>query len=341
MARGRRVTTSESESRGVGPLLLCACLVLFFSPTAARAQTPQPQVISLLGRPLAPLALQPEDEARMESQLAEAVASWDKDRANADALIWVGRRTAYLGRYREAIAIFTDGIARHPGDPRMYRHRGHRYLTVREIDRAIADLETAAELMAGRPDEVEPDGLPNARNVPTGTLHSNVWYHLALGYYLKGDFDRAADTWTRARDSVDNADNLVAASHWLYLSLRRAGRHDEAAAVLRPITADLDVIENAEYHELLLMYQGQRSPEALLAAAGEDSGGSATRYGVSAWYLVSGRRDEAESLWNGILAGSDWPSFGHLAAEAEVAARRMLRAVGPLPSGRQPGGPNT
>ena len=40
---------------------------------------------------------------------------------------------------------------------------------------------------------------------------------------------------------------------------------------------------------------------------------------MSAWYLVNGRRDKAESLWKAILAGPDWPSFGHLAAEAEVA----------------------
>lgn len=276
-------------------------------------------ITSLLGQPLVAEPIPPGDQARMEAQLAEARAAWEQDRNDADALIWVGRRTAYLGRYREAIEIFSDGIARHPTDARMLRHRGHRYLTVREIDSAIADFEKAAALFKGQPDEVEPDGLPNARNVPTGTLQSNVWYHLALAHYLKGDFSRAAETWTRARDSVGNADNLVAASHWLYLSLRRAGRPDEAAALLRPITAELDVIENAEYHQLLLVYRGERTPEALLAAAGEDSGGSATRYGVSAWYLVNGRREEAESLWNSILAGPDWPSFGHLVAEAEVA----------------------
>ena len=117
-----------------------------------------------------------------------------RDRNDADALIWLGRRTAYLGRYREAIQIFSDGIARHPTDARMLRHRGHRYLTVRELDRAIVDFEKAVELMAGQPDAIEPDGLPNARNIATGTLHSNVWYHLALGYYLQGDFSRAAET---------------------------------------------------------------------------------------------------------------------------------------------------
>jgi tetratricopeptide (TPR) repeat protein len=308
------------------PALLAAVLVLVTAGFGAHAQTAESGVTSLLGRPLAPMALEPDSAAKMNAELAHAVAAWEVDRSDADALIWMGRRTAYLGRYREAIAIFTDGIARHPADARIYRHRGHRYLTVREIDRAIADLEKAAGLIAGQPDAIEPDGLPNARNIPTGTLHSNIYYHLALGYYLKGDFSRAAGTWARARDAVGNVDNLVAASHWLYLSLRRAGKAAEAAAVLMPITADLDVIENGEYHQLLLMYKGERSPDALLANAGADSGGSAVRYGVSAWYLVTGRDQEAGSLWAEILEGPDWPSFGYLAAEAEVARRRATDA---------------
>jgi tetratricopeptide (TPR) repeat protein len=254
----------------------------------------------------------------MEAQLAQAVATWERNKDDADALIWVGRRTAYLGRFREAIGIFTDGISRHPADARMYRHRGHRYLTVRDIDRAIADFEKAAALIAGQPDQVEPDGQPNARNIPTSTLHSNIYYHLALGYYLKRDFSRAADTWLKARDAVRNNDNLVAASHWLYISLRRAGREAEAQAVLTPILAELDVIENGSYHSLLLMYKGLRTPEQVLAAAGGDSAGSAVRYGVSAWHLVNGRRGDAQRVWAQILGGADWPSFGYLAAEAEV-----------------------
>jgi tetratricopeptide (TPR) repeat protein len=299
--------------------LLSAAVFLATAGLAAQPDAQSEGVTSLLGRPLAPPVLASDTEAQIKAQLEDARALWEKDRDDADALIWAGRRTAYLGRYREAIEIFSQGIARHPADARMYRHRGHRYLTVREIDRAIADFEKAVELIAGQPDVIEPDGLPNSRNVPTSTLHSNVYYHLALGYYLKGDFGRAAETWTRARNAVDNTDNLVAASHWLYLSLRRAGRPEDADTVLRPITATMDVIENGEYHQLLLMYKGERTPESILATAGTDSGGSAARYGVSAWYLVNGRRREAESLWAEILDGPDWPSFGYLAAEADVA----------------------
>jgi hypothetical protein len=173
--------------------------------------------------------------------------------------------------------------------------------------------------MAGQPDQVEPDGQPNARNTPTSTLRSNIYYHLALGRYLQGDFVRAAAAWREARAAVNNPDNLVASSHWLYLSLRRAGQDEAARAVLAPIRADLDVIENGSYHALLLMYKGERTPEDVLKAAGDGASGTSARYGVSAWYLLNGRRDEATSLWRSIVNAPDWPSFGHLAAEAELA----------------------
>jgi tetratricopeptide (TPR) repeat protein len=277
-----------------------------------------PEATSLLGKPL---FRPPVPEATRATLEAEAKAAFEKASAepSAEAIIWLGRRTAYLGKFREAIQVFSGGLRLYPNDPRFFRHRGHRHITVRELDQAIADLERAAALMKGQPDEVEPDGQPNARGIPLSTLHTNVWYHLALARYLKGNFAAAADDWRRARDAGKNPDNLVSASHWLYTSLRRAGRNDEAAAVLTPIRADLDIIENGSYHSLLLLYKGERTAADLLAKAGEGASASAVRYGVSAWHLVNGRRDEAQKLWDQILAGSDWPSFGYIAAEADVA----------------------
>lgn len=279
----------------------------------------QQEATSLLGRPLFAPPVADAAREKMESDLAVARAEWNLNRTNADALIWLGRRTAYLGRFREAIRIFSDGIAAHPTDARMYRHRGHRYLTVRELDRAIADFERAVSLIQGQPDQVEPDGQPNARNVPTSTLHSNIWYHLALAYYLKADYARALPAWQNARDAGRNPDNLVAASHWLYTTLRRMNRPAEAAAVLAPIRADLDVIENGSYHSLLLLYKGERTAGDLLKGAAAGSAGSAVRYGVSAWHGYNGRQAEARRMWEEIVSAPDWPSFGHLAAEADLA----------------------
>ena len=88
--------------------------------------------------------------------------------------------------------------------------------------------------------------------------------------------------------------------------------------MLEPIRADLDVIENRSYLTLLLMYRGEKTPEEALASAGEGSSGSAVRYGVGAWYLIQGRENDARALWKQMVDQSDWPSFGHLAAEAEL-----------------------
>ena len=59
----------------------------------------------------------------METNLARARAEYEKDPDNPETLIWFGRRTAYLWRYREAIEIYSRGIEQHPNNAKLYRHR--------------------------------------------------------------------------------------------------------------------------------------------------------------------------------------------------------------------------
>lgn len=271
-----------------------------------------------------PAVLPAEVRADREAKLAEARAAVERAPDDADALIWLGRRTAYLGRYREAIEIFSRGIAQHPDDARFYRHRGHRYITLRDFDRAIADLEKASRLIDGKADEIEPDGLPNARNIPTSTLQSNVWYHLGLARYLKGDFGGALAAYEECLKVSTNPDMLAATSHWLYMTLRRLGREEEARRVLEPIHAGMDIIENQAYHRLLLMYKGELSPEDLKAGAAGDLDPPTIGYGLGNWYLYNGRREEAVKTFREVLAGGNWPAFGFIAAEAEL--KRMGEA---------------
>ncbi len=263
------------------------------------------------------------EEARRaaEAKLAEARAAYEKNPADADALIWLGRRTAYLGRFEEAFGIYTEGIRKHPHDARMYRHRGHRLITTRRFRAAVRDLEKAAQLIKGRGDEVEPDGLPNARGVPTSTLGSNVWYHLGLARYLLGDFREALAAYRECEKFSKNPDMTVATSHWLYMTLRRLGRDAEARRVLDPITAGMEIIENGDYHRLLLMYKGETTPERLLAdAAREKSGvGYATiAYGVGNWHVYNGRPGKALALFLELMQLPQRTSFGYIAAEFEL-----------------------
>lgn len=302
--------------------ILCACLALAgcrgTAPSAPPTPLSSPEAVSLLGEPLVSPELPPEVRADREAKLAEARAVWERSPDDADAIIWLGRRTAYLGRYREAIDIFSQGIAKHPEDARLYRHRGHRFITLRDFDRAIADFETAARLVEGKPDEVEPDGLPNARNIPTSTLHSNIWYHLGLAHYLKGDFEKALAAWRECLEVSTNPDMLVATTHWLYMTLRRLGREEEGLQVLTPITADLGVIENRAYHRLLLMYKGELAPGDLRRGAGGDLDPPTLGYGLGNWHLYNGRKEEAVKIFREVLAGSQWAAFGAIAAEADL-----------------------
>ncbi|HVL66271.1 MAG TPA: tetratricopeptide repeat protein [Vicinamibacterales bacterium] len=305
--------------------MMLPTLAVLVLVAGAPQEPPAPEATSLLGRPLHAPPQPAERRATLERDLAEARAELEKNPNSADAAIWVGRRTAYLGRYRDAIAVFTDALAKHPQDPRLYRHRGHRYITVREFDRAIADLSKAASLAAGRPDEVEPDGQPNAKNIPTSTLKTNIYYHLGLAQYLKGDFTAAEDAYRRCMEHSKNPDMQVATAHWQYMTLRRLGRREDAEAVLKPITADMPIIENTSYHRLLMVYKDAADADALLAAAQKESLDAVTiGYGVANWHLYNGRRDTAADILRRIVEqnASQWPAFGYIAAEADLARIR-------------------
>lgn len=286
---------------------------------AAGALPPGAEAISLLGEPLFPAPASAEVMAGQVRDREAAREAYEEDPDDADAIIWLGRRTAYLGLYREAIEVFSEGIEKHPTDARMYRHRGHRWISVREFDRAIEDLSRAAELVRGTEDVVEPDGQPNARGIPTSSLQSNIHYHLGLARYLKGDFERALDSYEDYMAVSTNPDMVVAISHWWYMALRRLGLDAEAAALLEPITADMDVIENDSYHQLLLMYKGELEADDLWDPTSDNPSGVAVAYGVGAWHLYNGRPDQAEAAFRRILENRQWAGFGFIAAEAEVA----------------------
>lgn len=116
----------------------------------------------------------------------------------------------------------------------------------------------------------------------------------------------------------------MATSYWLYLTQRRLGRDSAAAAVLAPISVDLDVIENDAYHRLLLLFRGSGATDDILVSArSADAIRDATiAYGVGAWLLVNGDTAAAHEVFRDVLAGPQWAAFGYLAAEAEVAPSR-------------------
>jgi len=231
----------------------------------------------------------------------------------------LGRRLAASGRVREAIDFFTRGVAKFPADPRFLRHRGHRYVSVREFDKAIADLAKAGALIAGTPDQPEPSTADPA--VASGeTLHYAIWYHLGLAHYMKGEFDRAATAFRRCLDTAKGSDErLVGATDWLYMSLRRQGRHDEAARLLDGITPDMKAGGSRVYLDRLLMYKGVFTPEDLLRAGGDPVNAATYAYAVGNYYLYSSQPARAREVFERVVKGPNWLPFGFIGAEAELA----------------------
>lgn len=291
-------------------------------------EQPSPQPIrarSLLGQPLQAPAIAAERRATMEAELAAAIADHDAEPTSELAIIWLGRRLAYLHRYDEAIKTYSDGLTHHPDSPRLLRHRGHRYITLRDFAAAERDLARAADLVRDTPDEVEPDGQPNSAGIPTSTLQSNIHYHLGLVRYLSGDFHQALNAYRDCqRVSSINNDMMIATTYWHYLTLRRLGRDDDASALLGPITPELTLIENHDYHRLLLMFKGVVSPDDARAAVAGSVSQATVAYGIALRHYLSGDTTAATTEFRQIVSGDLWPAFGHIAAEAELARQTAM-----------------
>jgi len=297
-------------------------ILIFVTACTADPQLPDlprgAQAISFTGDTLMKPEIHPDQVRELEKDLSDATSLYRRDPDNPGAIIWLGRRSAYLAEYRDAVRIFTEGIYKHPENPEMYRHRGHRYITLRMPDKAIEDLLNAVALIRDTDDRPEQDGIPNPMNEPRTTLHFNIWYHLGLAYYIKGDFNSAADAYAKCLEVSTNDDMLAATSYWYYMALRRAGLDDEAGNLLSRISEEMEIVENHSYHQLLLVFKGVFTPDSLLGSGDDIVQNATIGYGIGNWHFINDRKNRAFTIWNRVLRGGTWPAFGYIAAEAEL-----------------------
>lgn len=331
--------------------LLSLCLALFACESTPPAADAPPKGHSIARPVIAPglakprpspasaPAPSPASPARPSAQdrLADARAAFDANPADEDNIIWLARRLGYVGRHDQAISVLTDGLQRHPGSIRILRHRGHRYITTRRFDLAITDLSQAASLAipgadsdALPTDELEPDGLPNALDIPRSTIRFNILYHLALAHYLSGQFDEAASTWRRCLTYARRNDDMtVATLNWLNLTLRRLNRASEADALLSPIETALCVVEDGAYLDLLMLHKSGDADQAtrLLSPDAHSQGANPNTatlnnatlaYGVAMWHLLEGNADTARDILQRTVESANPDAFGAIAAEVEL-----------------------
>src|SRR5437879_12599349 len=108
--------------------------------------------------------------ARAESALAA-------DPRSVERIIQLGIAQSGARQFREAIQTFTRGLTIAPTDAMLYRWRGHRYLSVREFDRALAALTRGSGL---------------------DSTNYGISHQLGLVRYARGRFDDERDAFARA-----------------------------------------------------------------------------------------------------------------------------------------------
>ena len=233
-----------------------------------------------------------------------ARAALDANPKNVTRFIDLGVAQSGARQFREAIATFTRGLEIEPNNALLLRWRGHRYLSVREFDRAFTDLTRGAAI--------------------DSTIYG-IWYHLGVVQYLRGDFAEAAASFAKAQPIAPDAGELAGSTDWLWMSLSRAGRGAEASSMLNRMLdrrPDSKPVTNA-YTRRLQLYRGEIGPEAVVTPADTDEVQVATlAYGLGNWYLVRGDKAQARKWFERSVQSGGWPGFGFIVSEVEL---RRLR----------------
>lgn len=293
-------------------------LVLFVSGLAdpGLAQAPStPELTTLLGRAVF-------SRTDTDGAVAKADAALAADPRNVDRILAAARARDVALQFHAAIEVYTRGLAIAPSDVRLLRFRGHRYISIRRFDLAVADLQKAVAV------------------APTSF---DVTYHLGLAHYLRGEFDEAARVyrscleagpdrgplpqgWRSCTTTMTTPNDRVAVSDWLYRALRRAGRHDEAKALLPSFTPDMKVGENEAYYTALRFYAGAVTEEAAMTPVTKNENRLVTvGYGIATHHLANGDMDRACMLLKLIADEPNWNAFGVIAAEVDLAQRGVCR----------------
>ena len=298
----------------------CASVAAISLPSTAQAEAAgrdQSAGAALTGAPLRKPEFPPETKKELELDLKVAQAAFDAAPDREDSYIWLGRRLGYLGRYEEAVAVFTEGLEKFPDSYKLLRFRGRHKARSRDFDGAIADYKLGLQKMEGHADTFEPDGAPNARGLTISTYRSNLHYYLGQTSFAVGDYRQMVeqlDLSTRSPIALPIEDHKVAVAFWKYIALMKLGENKQARAALMSVPAKLDLIENEFYHRAVLVLQG-RTGDAEVAANGD----SLAKFALGMKKRFEGDEAAAKEILENVVRDN---ALGYWPAEVELVSMK-------------------
>lgn len=221
---------------------------------------------------------------------------------NPELWIKYGRALRRQSMHREAIEAYSMGACYSPFYSLIYRHRAHAYLNISRYQEAASDFEFALR--------IDPENWDS-------------WYHLGLSYFMMRDYIRAEKILKECYKGSDHPMNLVSCSDWLWMTLNRLGKADEANKLLDRIHVDMEVGVCSSYLQRLLMYKGEVKPEELISDDLEENSIELVTkgFGLANYYYVIGEDEKGDDMIRRTITagnkGEGWSAFGYQAANVE------------------------
>ena len=263
----------------ITPLLLAFGILL---------QSQQPETMSLLETDLYAPSFPREVRAKLEADLADARAAYQKDPKKADAAIAYVRAQVAIGRVGDALESIAHAIEANPDDQRLVLERAKALIIYRKFDSAERDARKVA------------DALPEANCT------------LGLALYLKMQFAESRAAF----------DKCPAPDLFKYLADRRAG----GTAVARPDVSVLD--ETAPAPDIKMPGSVSTHPDKPKTTMTAAYVQAAETIAAEKKGPARGKKDPAEDGLRQIVEkqGNRWMEPIYIAAEADYA--RILKAEG-------------
>lgn len=214
--------------------------------------------------------------------------------------------------YEQAVLDFSLLLNKEPFNSRIYRHRGHRYLSLANVEQAIADLSLSTRM--------EPE-------------YWKSWDLLGMAFYYLGDFEKALAYYQQGLRVVGLKSKFTAPLlYWSYLCLCRLGRGktEEAKNLLYMVDTDDPAVQSLYLWLIRLLrdectlqevydYEEEYEEKQRADGGSIDYLTGTFGYGIAAKYYFDGRKIEArEVMENVVNGGLDWNAWGYIACQKDL-----------------------
>ena len=259
------------------------------------------------------------DRESLERSLLNVKKKYNENPNNEQNIISYGEHLADLGKFNDAINVYTEGLLAFPESYKLMRHLGQRYLTTRQFDIAIDFLTQAATAADEAPEiEMEKNNSVYRYKRPVYNVKFNIWYYLGLSYYMKGNYDKAISSFRKCENYTNNNDLIVAITNWLYASYSKIGNLEMASSEINKIDTKMNLveIESRQYNDLIMLYRGTMTPDVLIKRNGNNAD---IGYGIGNYYLINGQVENAINIFNRIMTTEQQEQIGFIAIESDLA----------------------